>query len=413
MIKYILVLCLLFPGTTFAADKPLVKGIEPDIQQMTTVRDVIQFYYSSVLKREYVLSEDVVNDTRLVSFRMSYSDEKFREFLKFQGYQIASHGAVDFVSKINAIPENLDVLVYTPHSRDADYLLRISRDFVKGHFFGDGVNVQTANHVPDATTSHLVQTADRIVFSGEAGEVEKLKSLLKRLDVPTGQVLIESTVFEVTTGQSDGSSLQLIGSILNSRLGITLGGSVLSNSVTVTAGGLSGVLSALTSDSRFKTISRSSVLTRSLTQGIMTVGDQVPVLGQTTITSNGLSQQSVNMVQSGITLTATPTVFDSQIDMLVNEQVSSFVSTSTGVNNTPTLQNRQLSTSVTVHDGDTIILGGLTQKDSTDTKSGVWFFDHLASNKVGNQTEIVVIMRVTLTGSKCSDCSDKLLSDNK
>jgi len=107
------------------------------------------------------------------------------------------------------------------------------------------------------------------------------------------------------------------------------------------------------------------------------------------------------------------TVFDSQIDINVIEQVSSFVTTSTGVNNSPTLQNRQLSTSVTVHDGDTIILGGLTQKDSTDTKSGVWFFDHLASNKIGNQTEIVVIMRVSLTASVCADCSDKLLSDSK
>ena len=366
-----------------------------------------------MLKREYVLSEDVVNDTRLMSFRMSYSDEKFRELLKFQGYQIASHGAIDFVSKVNSIPENLDVLVYTPKSRDADYLLRISRDFVKGHFFGDGVNVQTANHVPDATTVHLVQTADRIVFSGEVREVDKLKALLLRLDVPAGQVLIESTVFEVTTSRSDGSSLQLIGSILNSQLGISLGGSLLSNAVTVSAGGLTGVISALSSDSRFKTISRSSVLVRSLTQGVMTVGDQVPILGQTTVTANGLSQQSVNMVQSGITLTATPTIFDSQIDILVNEQVSSFVSTSNGVNNTPTLQNRQLSTSVTVHDGDTIILGGLTQKDQTDTKSGVWFFDHLFSNKVANQSEIVVIMRVTLAGSKCVDCSDKLISYNK
>ena len=302
---------------------------------------------------------------------------------------------------------------YTPKSRDADYLLRVSRDFVKGHFFGDGVNVQTASHVPDATTQKLVQTSDRIIFSGEKSEIDKLKSLLKKLDVPAGQVLIESTVFEVTTTRSDGSRLQLIGSILNSKFGVQLGGPVLSNSVTVSLGGLTGVLSALSSDTRFKTISHSSVLARSLTQGVMTVGDQVPVLASVTIAASGLSQQSVNMVQSGVTLTATPTIFDNQIDLNVNEQISSFVNTSTGVNSSPTLNNRQLSSSVTVHDGDTIILGGLTQNNGTDTKSGVRFFDHLFSNKLVDQTEIVVIMRVTLTGSKCSDCSDKMLTVNK
>jgi len=378
-----------------------------------TVRDVVQLIYSDALKREFVLSDDVVNDQRLVSFRMVYSDEKLREFLKFQGYQIVSHGAVDFVSKIGGEAQNFDVFVYTPKSRDADYLLRVSRDFVKGHFFGDGVNVQSANHTPDATTQKLVQTSDRIVFSGEKIEIEKLKGLLQKLDVPVGQVLIESTVFEVSTNNSDGSSLQLIGSILNAKFGVQIGGSLMSNAATVSFGGLSGIVSALSSDTRFKTISHSSVLARSLTQGVMTVGDQVPVLGAVTVAANGLSQQSVSMVQSGVTLTATATVFDGQIDLNVNQQISTFVSTSTGVNTSPTLNNRQLTSSVTVHDGDTIILGGLTQKNATDTKSGVWLFDHLSSNKSRDQTEIVVIMRVTLTGSKCADCSDKLLTDNK
>jgi hypothetical protein len=381
--------------------------------RFATVRDVVQLFYTDAIKRQFVLSDDVVNDQRLVSFRMDYTDDKLREFLKFQGYQIVSHGSVDFVSKIVTLPDNLDVFVYTPKSRDADYLLRVSRDFVKGHFFGDGVSVQTANHTPDATTQKLVQTADRIVFSGEKPEIEKLKALLQKLDVPPGQVLIESTVYEVSTTQSDGSSLQLIGSILNSKFGVQIGGPVLSNSATISLGGLTGVLSALSSDTRFKTISHSSVLARSQTQGVMTVGDQVPVLGTVTVAANGLSQQSVNMVQSGITLTATATVFDSQIDLNVNEQISTFVSTLTGVNSSPTLKNRQLTSSVTVHDGDTIILGGLTQKNATDTKSGMWFFNHLSSNKSDDQTEIVVIMRVTLTDSKCADCSDKLISDNK
>lgn len=386
----------LMPKTTFALD-----GV--------TVRDVVQLIYGEGNKREFVLSDEVVNDQRLVSFRMDYTEANLREFLKFQGYQIVSRGNVDFVSKAGVdVPENAQMFVYTPKNRDADYLLRICRDFVKGKFFGDGVNVQTASHTPDATTQKLVQTADRIVFSGDDKQVAKLKGLLAKLDVSPGQVLIEAAVYEVSTTDSDGSSLQLIGSVLKSKFGVQIGGPVMTNSITLSFGGLSGVLSALSSDVRFKTVSRSNVFAKNGVAGALSVGEQVPVLGAVTVAANGLSQQSVNMVQSGVSLSATPTIMGDVIDVNVMQQISSFVATTTGVNTTPTLNNRQLSTTVSMHDGDTIILGGLRQKTVTDTKSGVSFFDHLFKNKASAETEIVVIMRVSLTRSICDNCTEKM-----
>lgn len=50
--------------------------------------------------------------------------------------------------------------------------------------------------------------------------------------------------------------------------------------------------------------------------------------------------------------------------MIVDQQISDFASTRSGVNNSPTLTKRSLITTVSTRDGELIVLGGLTQDKS-------------------------------------------------
>ena len=54
-----------------------------------------------------------------------------------------------------------------------------------------------------------------------------------------------------------------------------------------------------------------------------------------------------------------PTVTQDVIGLDIVQQLSNFAKTDTGVNNTPTLIKREVSTSVSLNDGDIIVLGGL------------------------------------------------------
>jgi len=81
--------------------------------------------------------------------------------------------------------------------------------------------------------------------------------------------------------------------------------------------------------------------------------------------------------------------------------VSDFSKTQTGVNNSPTLSKRALTTTVTVADGELVVLGGLTQDKRSTGNSGLSFLPHFmrTSNDSDGQTEIILMMQVSKLGS--------------
>jgi type II secretory pathway component GspD/PulD (secretin) len=79
------------------------------------------------------------------------------------------------------------------------------------------------------------------------------------------------------------------------------------------------------------------------------------------------------------------------MDLKIQQQLSNFVTAETGVNNSPTLIKRDVTTEVSLADGDIILLGGAEQKDSK-ASSGWSFFGSRTSES--NKTDIMVMLRV-------------------
>jgi len=55
----------------------------------------------------------------------------------------------------------------------------------------------------------------------------------------------------------------------------------------------------------------------------------------------------------------------------VQQEVSSVVRTETSTLNSPTIKQRQIRSTIAVHDGETVALGGLIRDDTTDSRAGV------------------------------------------
>ena len=85
------------------------------------------------------------------------------------------------------------------------------------------------------------------------------------------------------------------------------------------------------------------------------------------------------------------------VELQLRQTLSEAASTDTGVNNSPTLLNREVSTTVTMKDGDAVILGGLTSSRTTDNERGQsWLPKFLrASSKEKASTELVVFLRLS------------------
>ncbi|ESM04159.1 SMP-30/gluconolactonase/LRE family protein [Klebsiella pneumoniae] len=105
-----------------------------------------------------------------------------------------------------------------------------------------------------------------------------------------------------------------------------------------------------------------------------------------------ISGQGRVMVFSGVLFNVTPSIKSRTMDLKIQQQLSNFVTTETGVNNSPTLIKRDVTTEVSLADGDIILLGGLAEQKDSKASSGWSFFGSRTSES--NKTDIMVMLQV-------------------
>jgi general secretion pathway protein D len=105
------------------------------------------------------------------------------------------------------------------------------------------------------------------------------------------------------------------------------------------------------------------------------IGDQVPIVTRTATSTDNPDAPLVSTVtlkDTGIILNVTPRVNASGRVLLDIEQEASNVvrTTSSGIDS-PTIQQRKVSTKVTVNDNEALIIGGLIQERNSKVKTQV------------------------------------------
>ncbi len=380
--------------------------------QSVNVSEVLQLLYGEVMSTPYVLDPEVLGDTRLVSFRYKHGQGDLQAFmggfLESLGYTVERKGGVDFVRKRKAEeapPPDARLHLYRPHYRDVAYLARVLAPLFKGSFSvnrsvrASGQSMPEGN-VPSGSAASLIdQDADVLLFSGSQPEIEKLQELLPQVDVATGEVLVRGVVYEVSRTDKSGSAFGLLANLLGGKLNLGIGSAAgnLGNFIQLKNTALDAVYSMLETDSRFKVISSPSLRIQSGTRGVFSVGQEVPVLGALSFPQGaGQAVQSVEYRSSGVIFDIRPTVRDAVIDLAISQQLSDFIKTTTGVNNSPTLTKRELKTTVGLQDGDVIVLGGLAENKDTQTRDGPSFlpgFLHTSGKEVSS-SEILLVLQV-------------------
>lgn len=89
--------------------------------------------------------------------------------------------------------------------------------------------------------------------------------------------------------------------------------------------------------------------------------------------------------------------------MDIRQEVSSVDRTTTSSIDSPTINQREIKTSVAIQSGETIVLGGLIQDDKQNSESGLpgirkvpvigWFFG--AESETNTRTELLVLITPT------------------
>lgn len=396
---------------------PHVKGGAFDLR-FVSVGQLVDLLYGDALRVPHVISSDVLQDTRQVSFAFDTKQGDLRAFVRVfldsLGYQVVSRDGVDFVSKKAADVDEAASFVYKPRYRSAAYLAKLVQPLFSGRVMSNGGAMDAQSSVAAAAPASGVVAAqvapvvpassgvggvdDQLVFSGKASEVRDLRRLLPELDTAPGQVVVRGWVYEVSNTDGTNSAFQIAGKLLSGVLNISNGSTdVDPNALTFGASYLKLAISALSSDSRFKEVSDPHVRVMSGEQVSLNVGSQVPTLGSVSYQgSSGTPVQSVEYQDAGVIFNVKPVVMGDRVQVELQEQISSFVATTTGVNNSPTKNTRQMTTTVSVKDGEVLVLGGLVQdSDSSAVTHQGWlphFLDGRSSSK--GRTEVLLVLQV-------------------
>jgi len=292
-----------------------------------------------------------------------------------------------------------------------------------------GELMQNANITADLRSNSLIVYARK-------KDIAKIKEVVDKVDTLLAQVLIEAIIMEVSLadGLSYGVTAGQRPQKFNSDPKV-VGGGVMNNGANPLGtgnqflGGLSSASSnfpagsgltyfmqlgnnwdlavnALASDSRVNVVQRPRVLTSHATPGNFQVGSQVPMVTGSYFGGGFGNSTQIQRQFVGVGLDVVPFITPDQLVVMEISQSIDQLGPSYKIdaNDVPSTQTRSASSTVTVRNKESILLGGYINSSTTKSKSGVPglssipVLGNLFSSRSRNasRTELMVLMRPTI-----------------
>lgn len=246
---------------------------------------------------------------------------------------------------------------------------------------GEAIDMDAENPVrviPDEVTNALLILAT-------PRQYRQVLGALRKLDTLPLQVLIDATLADVTLTDALSYGVEwFFKNSLNDKTGITRLGSEsislppsfngFSFSIVDAAGMVQALLRALAEDNKLDVIASPSLMVLNNQAAAINIGDEVPIITQRqqAVTGQANVINSVERQRTGVLLTVTPRVnAGGLVIMDINQNVSEVDERTVNSDVGPTIVNREITSTVAVQSGETMVLGGLIREVNTFGKSGI------------------------------------------
>jgi general secretion pathway protein D len=275
--------------------------------------------------------------------------------------------------------------------------------------------------VADEVTNSLVVLATK-------RDYQLIVDVLRRLDVVPRQVLLEVMIAEITLGDDfnfgvayaisadkrlssslpqgnpnadifavgapgpNGMGARGLTGLFPSTPRVPLAGAfaVLSNRDNVNV-----FLSALAARTNVKMLSAPHIIAADNREAHILVGDSIPILTSTGaanvatgVSGNLLSVNQVQYRDTGKILTILPQVNSKGlVNLQIRQEVSAVGQESFGTTNSPSFSTREAETTAVVHDGETVLIGGIIDDSITHSRRGLPFLMDIPVIGVAFRTE--------------------------
>lgn len=271
------------------------------------------------------------------------------------------------------------------------------------------VQYSSLTEVEAILTEHLssygsiqpLQESSMLVVQDLPGFLDNIETLLTEVDREPKQILIEAKILEISLVDNQSFGLNWA-KIFNSA---NPSGSIGTQGLTSSGPGLFAeytnnnvdlVLNALKERGRLRTISTPKLLAMEGLEAETVVGTRIGF--KVTTTTNQVTTESIEFLETGIILKVTPSVDRSGRIMLdIHPEVSTGSVSDDGI---PSKSTTQVSTRMLVPNGQTVFMGGLIRHSVNNSREGVPglgdlpIFGSLFSNDSKNlsSSEIVVLI---------------------
>ena len=221
-----------------------------------------------------------------------------------------------------------------------------------------------------------------MVFSNFS-QFKRIQDIIKVIDIPQAQVVIEATIAEVTITDDLEFGVQtfLSGKGLVGRNSSTSSQSDQGNAGTYanigfTVGGVQAnvILSALQAITQVKVISSPYLTVLDKKTARLVIGDQIP-FAQSTQTSNNQGTttitENIQTKDTGVVLEVTPKInSNNSVTLTIDQQISKPSDSVKNGDKTPVISTRQVKSDILVQSGRTFLLGGIMQERIDKGESG-------------------------------------------
>lgn len=360
------------------------------------------------------------------------------------------------VALVDVVPptSSSKVNVYYMEQADATEIVKVLEGVVKGSSStsaapasGSGQGSANAPVSSPFDGSKMSITADKatnsLVIMASPNDYQNLLQVIKKLDRRRRQVFVEAVIAEVSLdklrdigvqsgviGGGGNSAVAALGfydpfstltPILGALSSLSQSGITNSNINLTSAANIPVILHALDSNGIINVLSTPTILTSDNKEAEIFVGENVPFLGNIQTLGTGISQQSVDHKDTGITLRLTPQISEGEyVKLDLYQEISAIKDTITsGTSSDFITTKRSAKTSVVVKDAETVVIGGLIQDQDNVTIAKVpflgdipglgWFFKY---KKVEHQKTNLMIL---LTPRIVKDAADlrRFTDENK
>ncbi|WP_076416919.1 secretin N-terminal domain-containing protein [Colwellia sp. UCD-KL20] len=223
---------------------------------------------------------------------------------------------------------------------------------------------------------NLDKQQNALIFNTTPIEYKKILSLLEKIDVLPGQVILDVTILEVTLKDDMKSGIDWLYNNATSLPNATKVDFLSSGSIAgfFTSGDWQSNFNWSEEQDDARVISRPYLIVRDGESASITSGDQIPIITQVVedTGNTGSVSNSVQYRSTGVNVSLTPTInSNGVISLSVAMSVSSSKASANTQVQTPTITNRAITTEIIARNGQTVALGGLIQENKNAIDNGV------------------------------------------